>query len=436
MLAQLLALWLGNLFGKQFRKVPPPLPKPKPEKAPENSVVVPASTPNIVVPKPENKDAHGPASSIARAMLKKGYDVFDSKENPWNLNIVGVRTRTPEFDRFRCRLVHFYREATEWKLDSWGITTLPGKTYMVDRLLNPRGCAILAPGQNKGVYALDYHRGVYQALCQRNGSVRVFRDKDRDREYDMDPATIQVGSFGINVHATENPDDGISNPVADRIGSASAGCLVFARVNDFVTAREQWRKARSAWGAKFTLTLLDEADLDDVRTIPHEDLEPQKSDAEDWKPGGTATTGTRNRNLLNVKQGSDPWKYSTGKDSRGHAIFPNYAAGVRAGIVNLRSYWTRHGLKTLSGICNRWAPTSDTVGSIPGAPANNPNGYADFLAKRMGVKVTDTLGIFNGDGTVRDADQLFKLVSGMVVMENHVGVVLPRSVFDKALTLL
>ena len=435
MLAQILILLFSNLFARNLRKAPPPLPvETKPEPTDLGPVAKPA--PQIIVPKPENQDNHGPASAIARAMLKNGHVIFSKDHQPHNLNIVAVRAKTPAFDKFNDRFIHFWKYDGQWHIKSWPWTTLPGKTYMVDRLLSPRGCAILVPGQYRDVYRIDRHRGIYPALCQRNGSVRVYRDKDRDREYDMVASTIQTGSFGINVHATENPDDGVSNPVADRIASASAGCLVSARVADFVEARSQWNLSRALWGDNFTLTLLNEADIDDLGETPLEEVDPQHSDVETWTPAGQATTGTRNRNLLNVKQGRDPWKYSTGKDSRGHAIFPNYAAGLRAGIITLRTYWTKHKLRSLTGITNRWAPASDTVGSLPGRPRNQPNAYAAYLANKMDIAVTDTLMTFHDDGSIRSADQLYRLVNAMAKMENHNQVEVPRSVFDKALTLL
>jgi hypothetical protein len=453
MLAHLIALLLRSIFGANLKRVPPP-PLPSPaeildrgaeqierEKAdyldPEPPTPpAPRPTPNILVPDPANIDRHGPASAIARALVRKSHAVFEKDENPRNLNIVAIRTANPEFDRFRCRLVHFEKHKGQWSLRSWPITTLPGDHYTLVRLLNPAGVAILAPGQYRGAYALDRHRGIYEALCQRNGPVRVYRDGNRNRVYDMNPATIQSGMFGINIHSTENPDDGISRNLADRIGSASAGCLVFARVTDFVEARKEWREARTHWGPRFTVTLIDDTDLDDFGAIPHESVVPQHSEPESWQPPSPGTVGTRNRNLLNVKQGREPWKYSTGKDGKGHAIFPNFASGIRAGIGNLRTYWTTHGIKSPLGIANRWAPSNGTIGDVAGGPMNQPNRYADFIARRMGIKPTDTLMTFNADGTVRSADQLFALVSAMVEYENGVHVKLPRSVFDAGLSLL
>lgn len=450
MFLELLILLFTNLFGSNLKRRPTPPRIPVPDDPDSLDPVSPIPShhypptgtvpihpaPNILIPDPANRDNHGPASSIARAMLAKGYTVFEKDDQPHNLNIIGIRAKEPEFDRFKCRLVHFWKHQGEWQLVSWPITTLPGERYMVDKLLSPLGCAILAPGQHRDAYGLRLHRGVYQAMCQNDTPVPVYRDKDRDRVYDMVPASIQRGAFGINIHATENPDDGIDTPVLSRIGSHSAGCQVFARVQDFVDGREQWRLARSLYGNTSTYTLLEGGDLDDPGTVPAEAVAPQISDpGETWNPG-TKTVGLRNRNLLNVKQGSDPWKYSTGKDGKGHTIFPSYAKGLRAGIITLRTYYVTHKLRTIADILARWAPTTDTVGSIPGAPANSPAAYSQFVAKRMGIKPTDRLLTFNEAGQIRSPDELFKLISAMAEMENYTGLQVPRSIFDEALTLL
>lgn len=399
-------------------------------------VLVPSAGPQILIPNPENADNYGAASSVARAVLRKGYRIFDRDTSKRNLNIVAIRSSSPEFDRFRCRLVHFDKFEGVWDTRSWPITTLPGRHYSVVKLLNRAGVAILAPQQCLGVYRIAKHRNIYEALCQRNGAVEVYRDGNRDRIYDMDPATIQRGEFGINIHATENPDDGISRNFSDFVGSASAGCLVFARVTDFVDARKEWREAKENWGPSFTVTLIEEEDLDDAGTLPKEDASPQYSEKESWHPPGPATTGTRNRNLLNVKQGRDPWKYSTGADSRGHAIFSNFSQGIRAGIITLRTYWKTHKLDSILGIVGRWAPSTGKIGDIHTNSFNDPSAYAAFVAKRVGVRETETLRTFYSDGVVRDADQLFALVSAMVEYENGQHIKIPRHLFDAGLALV
>src|SRR5215207_4164121 len=118
----------------------------------------------------------------------------------------------------------------------------------------------------------------------------------------------------------------------------------------------------------------------------------------------TNSTGIRNNNYLNVKNGSDPWQDAEGKpsqtDERGHAVFTDPAYGVRAGITLLRSYFFKHNLRTIAEILSRWAPASDTVGSLPNAPQNSPAEYSAFVAARVGVGFNDKLDIFKEDKTI------------------------------------
>lgn len=391
----------------------------------------------IIVPDPAHADDHGPASSVARALIRAGHQIYSADSKPGNLNIVTIRNSDRDFDVFKCQLVHFWKHQGEWQMESWPITTYPGKYYTVDKLLSPLGAAILAPGQFHSAYQLDYHRGAYEALCQRGGSVPVYRDKDRDRVYDLDPLTIQEGSFGINFHATQNPDGAPANHVASRVHAASAGCQVFARISDFVEGRAQWRIARNHFGNSFSPSLIERSALDDGGTVPIIAAKPQIDEAPTsaWFPTGINTVGVRNRNLLNVK-GCDQWKYSLGTDSKGHHIFPSFAKGLRAGLITLRSYYVKHELRTIYKILARWAPATDTIGSIPGAPANAPALYAKAVARRMGLKPTDQLMTFRPDGSIHSADQLYALVSGMVAYENAAHLELPRHVFDEALALI
>lgn len=441
-------LLLDAIFGFRLRE-PDEAPEPKPEPPamddpdwfPEDDTEpLPTEAPvapNIIVPDPAHADDWGPASSIARALRAKGFELFEKDHQNFNLNHVLIRNSNPVFDRFNCRRVHFWRFQGEVFMEEWPITTYPGEHYTVNRLLNPAGVAILAEGQHRGKFEMDYHRGSYMALCQVDSeSLPVYRDGNRNRIYDLDRRTIQHGSFGINHHATENPDDGISRDWRDRISSASAGCLVNARVQDFVDGREQWKKARMLWGQRQTVTLIRDTDLDDAGTVTMEAVEPQiHESAETWRPEGTST-GIRNRNLMNVKNGSDPWKYGIGTDSRGHVIFPSYAKGLRAAIIDLRSKFVRRGLKTLMDIMKRYAPDDDTVGSIAGNPQNDPAAYARFVAQRAGVTATEKLTIFREDGSIWNRRQLKTVVEAMVRYENGFDIPIPDSVFDEAISLM
>ncbi len=154
----------------------------------------------------------------------------------------------------------------------------------------------------------------------------------------------------------------------------------------------------------------------------------------------TESTGIRNNNYLNVKNGSDPWQDAGGKtaatDSRGHAVFADPAYGVRAGLVLLRTYFFRHNLRTVAEILSRWAPASDTVGSLPGAPPNSPAEYTSFVVARVGVKPNERLDIFKEDRTVGNIARLRALFSAMAEYEVGGGFKVPEEVFNKGLELV
>lgn len=198
---------------------------------------------------------------LARVLPKLGHVVFDNNAKDFNLNIVGVRARSPKVDEFRCALVMFWRMADVGSEEQWvqwryPYTTLPGRPYLVTRLLNPRGCAILMPGQYRNIYKLDIHGGKYEALCQRNGPVSVYRDGNRDEVFDLNPETRHSGHFGINLHGPKK------DACVPRVGWTSAGCQVFQCWSHFVHARSLWRLAEGRWGNSFTYTLVDQEDAE------------------------------------------------------------------------------------------------------------------------------------------------------------------------------
>ena len=152
------------------------------------------------------------------------------------------------------------------------------------------------------------------------------------------------------------------------------------------------------------------------------------------------TTGERNNNDLNLKNGPSPWLDADGKDSRtddrGHAIFKDPAFGVRAGLLQLRIYYFTHQLRTIAQILARWAPASDTVGSLPGAPQNSPREYSTFVAGRMGVDFNQRLDLFHDDKTISNLAQLRDLFLAMAAFEIGSSFKVPPEDFTKGVELL
>lgn len=190
-------------------------------------------------------------ADFEKILAKKGYAFFTKGE--YNLNIIGVRHSgkniTNHFDDF---IVVIYNTSTEKNVKKiFPATTLPGKKAM-DNPSNYKGTAILKEGQYRGAYIIRPHRGKYNALCQ-NKSLPVYRDNDKDKEYDFNPITIDNGVFGINIHKAG------TNSI--NIDGWSYGCQVFQRAADFSTFMRLVNLSAKIYGNKFTYTLINEEDL-------------------------------------------------------------------------------------------------------------------------------------------------------------------------------
>jgi len=106
----------------------------------------------------------------------------------------------------------------------------------------------------------------------------------------------------------------------------------------------------------------------------------------DWMhPDGTTTRrtgnikqtrGVRNNNLGNIEKGRFADKYGAiaGKDSR-FATFPTPEAGHRAMVGLIRDAYGSKGIDTISGIINRYAPSSE----------NNTGAYINAVSKGTGI---------------------------------------------------
>lgn len=189
---------------------------------------------------------------LKNILLQKHYTIYDK---PYRLNIIGIRSNDMTPNVFNDLLYVFYKDNTnDWNLHFWSITTDPG-LFWLKNPSNTGGTALLAPNQYVDVFALDYHRGKYLALCQRLGKVQVYRDVNRDDVYNLDPATLEWGFYGINIHRAS------SLKMLLRVDKYSAGCQVFQSPSDFNSFIDLCKKHKDLYGNKFTYSLVVEADL-------------------------------------------------------------------------------------------------------------------------------------------------------------------------------
>jgi len=192
--------------------------------------------------------------NVINAVESRGFDVFKNDTKPYNLNIVGIRSAEPTTNKFNDLMCVFWKYEGQWNIYKMQCTTLPG-LYWLENPMNSKGCAILKEGQYKGVYEIDLHNGKYEAICQRLGPVTVYRDDDKDTEYDMLEGTEQTGMFGINLHRASAYKE------LDDVDKNSAGCQVIQDPNEYEVHMGIASMAAEIWGNEFTYTLINENDL-------------------------------------------------------------------------------------------------------------------------------------------------------------------------------
>ena len=182
----------------------------------------------------------------------KGYAWFT--KGSYNLNIIGIRSNNNKVtDKYDDILVVDYNTDNSHKRVCYTITTEPGKYYM-QNLCNPKGAAILVPGQYRGCWQIGLHRGKYKALCQCK-AVKVYRDNNKDMIYNMTPKSIDKGIFGINIHRSNK------TCICDTIDKYSAGCQVFNDPVEFNAFMRLCEAQRKLYGNTFTYTLINEEDM-------------------------------------------------------------------------------------------------------------------------------------------------------------------------------
>ena len=194
---------------------------------------------------------------IEKAVKDKGYKWFEDPSNKtYDVNIVGVRNNAPSiadkvtnvFDD--CLTISYKDEAGNWQFFCWAGTCDPGKKGVME-FHNNKGVARLVPGQYRGVWKIDKHQGKYEALCQRNGNVTVWRDKNRDLLFEE--KVTDTGMFGINIHKAGTDSAWVEN--------WSEGCQVFKRVKDFDQFMAICKKAAKIHGNAFSYTLIESTDV-------------------------------------------------------------------------------------------------------------------------------------------------------------------------------
>ena len=196
---------------------------------------------------------------IQQTVEDKGYKYFhDNLNKGYDVNIIGVRnskTKGRVTNAFDDTLTISYKIDGEWQYHEFNCTTDPG-SHWVENLLNEKGVAILKPNQYRGSHKLDFHQGRYLALRQKS-DVTVYRDNNRDNNYDLNESKTDTGIFGINIHRATGRSGGKSI----RVDKWSAGCQVIADNDDWHTFLGICQSAREIHGNSFSYTLIESKDI-------------------------------------------------------------------------------------------------------------------------------------------------------------------------------
>ena len=196
---------------------------------------------------------------IQQTIEDKGYKYFhDNLNKGYDVNIIGIRnskTKGRVTNAFDDTLTISYKIDGEWQYHEFNCTTDPG-SHWVENLLNEKGVAILKPNQYRGSHKLDFHQGRYLALRQKS-DVTVYRDNDRDNNYDLNESKTDTGIFGINIHRATGRSGGKSI----RVDKWSAGCQVIADNDDWHTFLGICQSAREIHGNSFSYTLIESKDI-------------------------------------------------------------------------------------------------------------------------------------------------------------------------------
>ena len=188
---------------------------------------------------------------IQATLLQKGFKTFS---RPFELNIVGIRSNSTKPNSFDDTLNIYYKTSDgKWQFHQFAATTDPG-TYWLLNPMNPQGTAIVKHGQYINSHRIGMHRGKYLALVQQR-PLTIIRDYDRNATLDFMNGKEETGIFGINIHHAS------VNGTTRTVDKYSAGCQVFANINDFTLFMQLAERHKQLYGNEFTYTLIDERAL-------------------------------------------------------------------------------------------------------------------------------------------------------------------------------
>lgn len=142
------------------------------------------------------------------------------------------------------------------------------------------------------------------------------------------------------------------------------------------------------------------------------------------------TLAEKNKNPLNLRPlpGGEKWQGQVGIDRNSvtgaFCVFESNVMGVRAAVVNMRTYVRLLGVKTLKDVIYRWAPPpaggiTGTAGSaVDGVDQNHTEAYLASVCRQTGLPANfDVTGITSPESSAYFRGRLASIVRAMNVVE-------------------
>lgn len=190
--------------------------------------------------------AHREAPSYVEAARAIRLSGGRLKRNNKQINLVALRNSRPVFNEWSCYFgVIWYENKTPY-YKVFPATTYPGHHYLVDKLLNKDGTAIIKTGIYKESYALGLHKKKTPAIVQKT-PVQYYRDGNKNKVFDFE-GKVYSGIIGVNIHGTTNK--------FPFVNKWSGGCIVLQDPIAMDWILGKCEESAEVYGNSFDLNLI------------------------------------------------------------------------------------------------------------------------------------------------------------------------------------
>lgn len=117
------------------------------------------------------------------------------------------------------------------------------------------------------------------------------------------------------------------------------------------------------------------------------------------------TEGLRNNNPGNIRYNpANQWQGQIGQDSNGFVIFDTAENGIRAAARLLKNYQNKNGLRTITEIVSKWAPSTE----------NDTAAYIAAVSEKTNIAM-------DADINLNDPATLTRIINAIISHENGIN---------------